>query len=130
MRFPVDTSQLGFTVTSPPSPAKDFTTKKVRVTEDGRPVMVVNLLAMDGNDSTKIKFNLPGEQNHLKPGQSVRVGAVLRHGQGRRGAVVEHRCRDPAQRGSGDGAVRLRAVRSCVGAREQRREHGRCGAGA
>ncbi|NUW33652.1 hypothetical protein HTZ77_19755 [Nonomuraea sp. SMC257] len=43
------------------------------MTEDGQPVMVVNLLAMDGTDSTKIKFNLPGEQRHLVPGQPVRV---------------------------------------------------------
>ena len=73
MRFPIDTSRLAFTVTSPPIPARDFSTKKAKVTDDGKPVMVVNLLAMDGTDSTKIKFNLPGEQNHLMPGQPVRV---------------------------------------------------------
>ncbi|MFI6742128.1 hypothetical protein ACIBI9_55270 [Nonomuraea sp. NPDC050451] len=73
MRFPIDTSQLGFTVASPPSPAKDFATKKVKVTEDGLPVMVVRLLAMDGSDSTMIKFNLAGEQHHLVPGLPVRV---------------------------------------------------------
>lgn len=43
------------------------------MTEDGRPVMVVKLLAMDGNDSTMIKFNLAGEQQHLVPGMPVRV---------------------------------------------------------
>ncbi|MGW6494477.1 hypothetical protein [Nonomuraea angiospora] len=73
MRFPIDTSQLGFTVASPPIPAKDFATKKVKVTEDGLPVMVVRLLAMDGSDSTMIKFNLAGEQHHLVPGLPVRV---------------------------------------------------------
>jgi hypothetical protein len=41
---------------------------------------------MDGNDSTKIKFNLPGEQNHLKPGQSVRVEG-LAYGMARDGEV-------------------------------------------
>ncbi|MEO3886221.1 hypothetical protein [Nonomuraea sp. B5E05] len=51
--------------TSPPTAAKDFATKKVKVTEDGQPVMVVRLLAMDGSDSTMIKFNLAGEQHHL-----------------------------------------------------------------
>ncbi|PRX44873.1 hypothetical protein B0I32_1491 [Nonomuraea fuscirosea] len=73
MRFPIDTSQLAFTVTSPPMAAKDFATKKVKVTEDGQPVMVVKLLAMDGTDSTTIKFNMPGEQHHLTPGMPVRV---------------------------------------------------------
>ncbi|MEU6713801.1 hypothetical protein ABZ897_20195 [Nonomuraea sp. NPDC046802] len=73
MRFPIDTSKLGFTVTSPPTPAKDFATKKVKVTDDGQPVMVVKLLAMDGADSTMIKFNLAGEQHHLVPGMPVRV---------------------------------------------------------
>ncbi|MGP3920497.1 hypothetical protein [Nonomuraea sp. 10N515B] len=86
MRFPIDTSQLGFTVTSPPTAAKDFTTKKVRVTDDGRPVMVVNLLAMDGTDSTKIKFNLPGEQLHLTPGLPVRVEGLC-YGMARDGEV-------------------------------------------
>ncbi|MGW0481178.1 hypothetical protein [Nonomuraea sp. NPDC003214] len=73
MRFPIDTSQLAFVVTGPPMAAKDFSTKKVKVTEDGQPVMVVKLLAMDGNDSSLIKFNIPGEQHHLTPGMPVRV---------------------------------------------------------
>ncbi|WP_219519762.1 hypothetical protein [Nonomuraea ceibae] len=56
--------------------AKNFSTKKV--TEDGQPVMVVKLLAMHGNDSSLIKFNLPGEQHHLTPGMPVRVEARRR----------------------------------------------------
>ncbi|WP_327583376.1 hypothetical protein OHA25_47260 [Nonomuraea sp. NBC_00507] len=83
MRFPIDTSQLRFTVTSPPTAAKDFTTKKVRVTDDGRPVMVVNLLAMDGTDSTKIKFNLPGAAPPDTGPAGTGGRAVLRHGPGR-----------------------------------------------
>ncbi|MGW4960337.1 hypothetical protein ACWEPL_24225 [Nonomuraea sp. NPDC004186] len=53
--------------------AKDFATKKVKVTEGGQPVMVVKLLAMDGNGSTMIKFNLEGAQHRLVPGMPVRV---------------------------------------------------------
>ncbi|MER6006934.1 hypothetical protein ABT120_50945 [Nonomuraea angiospora] len=86
MRFPIDTSGLGFTVTSPPTAAKDFATKKVKVTEDGQPVMVVKLLAMDGNDSTMIKFNLAGEQQHLVPGMPVRVEG-LSYGMAKDGEV-------------------------------------------
>ncbi|MEV6036231.1 hypothetical protein AB0L65_34100 [Nonomuraea sp. NPDC052116] len=41
--------------------------------ENGQPVMVVKLLAMDGNDSTMIKFNLEGVQHRLVPGMPVRV---------------------------------------------------------
>ncbi|MEV4837033.1 hypothetical protein AB0K05_21065 [Nonomuraea sp. NPDC049486] len=73
MRFPIDAGRLAFTVTAPPNAAKDFTTKKAKVTDDGQPIMVVTLLAMDGADSAKIKFNLPGEQSHLVPGLPVRV---------------------------------------------------------
>ncbi|MFI6637435.1 hypothetical protein ACIBI7_51870 [Nonomuraea fuscirosea] len=73
MRFPIDTGRLAFTVTAPPNAAKDFATKKAKVTDDGQPIMVVTLLAMDGADSAKIKFNLPGEQSHLVPGLPVRV---------------------------------------------------------
>ncbi|MFI6919334.1 hypothetical protein ACIBIZ_05210 [Nonomuraea spiralis] len=86
MRFPIDTTQLAFTVTSPPMPAKDFATKKVKVTDDGRPVMVVTLLAMDGTDSTKVKFNLAGEQHHLTPGLPVRVDG-LAYGMAKDGEV-------------------------------------------
>ncbi|MFI7449469.1 hypothetical protein ACIBQX_18375 [Nonomuraea sp. NPDC049714] len=86
MRFPIDTSQLGFTVTSPPMAAKDFSTKKVKVTEEGLPVMVVKLLAMDGSDSAMIKFNLAGEQHHLVPGMPVRVEG-LAYGMAKDGEV-------------------------------------------
>ncbi|YCK33036.1 hypothetical protein ACNF49_02710 [Actinomadura sp. ATCC 39365] len=86
MRFPIDTTQLAFTVTSPPMPARDFATKKAKVTDDGRPVMVVTLLAMDGTDSTKVKFNLAGEQHHLTPGLPVRVDG-LAYGMAKDGEV-------------------------------------------
>ncbi|MEU8244750.1 hypothetical protein [Nonomuraea sp. NPDC048916] len=135
MRFPIDTSQLGFTVTSPPMAAKDFATKKVKVTEDGQPVMVVKVLAMDGSDSTTIKFNLPGEQHHLVPGMAVRVEG-LAYGMAKEGevrwwsatAVVPlHGANGPARRNPhGSGAPVASAAGAAGGAA---RHSGRAGEG-
>lgn len=72
MQFPIDTSGLAFTVAAPPAPARDFATKKAKVTDDGEPVMVVTVLAMDGTDSMKIKFSVVGAVP-LAQGQPVRI---------------------------------------------------------
>ncbi|MET9250723.1 hypothetical protein [Nonomuraea sp. NPDC003709] len=71
------------------------------MTEDGQPAMVVKLLAMDGNDSIMVKFNLEGAQHHLVPGMPAGGGPGLRHGQGRWDALLERDRRGPDQRGGG-----------------------------
>lgn len=43
------------------------------MTEDGQPVMVVKLLAMDGTDSTTIKFNLPGSVDEQQATDQIRA---------------------------------------------------------
>ncbi|MEU8355639.1 hypothetical protein AB0C27_06440 [Nonomuraea sp. NPDC048882] len=120
MRFPIDTSQLAFTVTSPPMAAKDFATKKVKVTEDGQPVMVVKLLAMDGTDSTTIKFNMPGEQHHLTPGMPVRVEG-LAYGMAKDGDV---------RWWTAAAVVPMHAAGAAAGAPGGRNPHGAAGSGA
>ncbi|MEV5414442.1 hypothetical protein AB0K60_37100 [Thermopolyspora sp. NPDC052614] len=75
MQFPIDTSGLAFTVAAPPTPARDFATKKAKVTDDGEPVMQVTVLAMDGTDSMKIKFTVVGAVQ-LAQGQPVQISGL------------------------------------------------------
>lgn len=85
MQFPIDTSGLAFMVAAPPAPARDFSTKKAKVTEDGEPVMQVTVLAMDGTDSMKIKFTVVGQVD-VRQGQPIRIHG-LRMGSAREGEI-------------------------------------------
>jgi hypothetical protein len=82
LRFPIDSSRLGFVVADAPAQARDFKTKQPKTTPEGLPVFVVSLLAMDGQDSAPVRVRMAGDPN-LGQGQPVRVlGLVLNKSSG------------------------------------------------
>lgn len=82
MRFPIESSRLGFVVADAPEQARDFKTKQPKTTSDGLPVFVVSLLAMDGKDSAPVRVRVNGDPG-VGQGQTVRVaGLVLNRSSG------------------------------------------------
>jgi hypothetical protein len=82
LRFPIDTSRLGFVVADAPEQARDFKTKQPKNTPEGLPVFVVSLLAMDGKDSAPVRVRIAGDPG-LAQGQPVRpVELVLNKASG------------------------------------------------
>lgn len=82
MRFPIDTTRLGFVVADAPEQARDFKTKQPKTTPEGLPVFVVSLLAMDGKDSAPVRVRIAGDPR-LMQGQPVQVvGLVLNKASG------------------------------------------------
>lgn len=73
MRIPVDTKSITFLAAGVPEPAVDFDSRQPRVGEDGRPLYVVSLVALDSEGAQVIPVKVAGEPKGITQGTSVTV---------------------------------------------------------
>jgi len=74
MRLMLDTSKIAFTVTKAPEPRRDFGKTEQKVERDtGRPVWVLDVLALEPDGGQVIRVSVAGEQPRVTQGQQVRI---------------------------------------------------------
>lgn len=73
MRIPVDTKSITFLAASAPERAVDYDSRQPKVEEDGRPLFVVSLVALDSEGAQVIPVKVPGEPKGIAQGTSVTV---------------------------------------------------------
>lgn len=74
MRLMLDTSQVAFTVTKAPEPRRDYGKTEQKVDRStGRPVWVLDVLALDSDRGEVIRVSVTGDQPRVTQGQPVRV---------------------------------------------------------
>ncbi|MBB6170724.1 hypothetical protein HNR23_000784 [Nocardiopsis mwathae] len=75
MRFPIDLSAVRVRVATPPEDDRDFETQQVKQNKDGRPMVRVSLMVLDGTEADVIRVRAPGPLE-LAPDDLVQVAGL------------------------------------------------------
>ena len=77
MRLRIDTTAMSFMAAGIPAVAKNFETGAPREDKDGKPVYVVQLVAMDDEGAEVIPTKVSGEPKGISQGTPVKVTGLI-----------------------------------------------------
>lgn len=77
MKLRVDTSGTTFLCAGPPEPVVDFDSKAPRITEDGRPLFSVSLVALSEDGAEVFAVKVAGEPKGIVQGSGVKVSGLV-----------------------------------------------------